>query len=403
MAKVLISFLGTGSLEDKASRKYTKVKYKIENISYETSFVSQAIAKHFKTDKKIILGTAKSMWEEYYQQFHSGNSGYDEELAIELYEYAENSNSKTDNFSIFERLNEKLSDSTAIILKYGLNDEELRYNMTRIFEIEDLLNDGDELYVDITHGFRSFPVFANQIIFYLKEISRKNIKIDSLFYGNLEVSGELGYAPVTNISLTLELNDWLIAASVFKDSANSEKLVRLIGQNSKKNSIILDDFSNAIRLNYAHSIRKEISNLNALHVSDYSGPEKLILESVINDFTERFVETDSTFIFQYKLAKWYLERKFYSSAALLITESIVSYLVEIFYGIDKVFEKTSRVEILRDKNCKIIYRDVFKTHSNVARIRNNIAHNRDRDEDLPKTDIKELKDLFPLVKKHLEI
>lgn len=61
MAKILISALGAG----KSNREYPTTKYKIDELIYEESFIGNALTKHFKIDKNIVIGTKNHFGKSY--------------------------------------------------------------------------------------------------------------------------------------------------------------------------------------------------------------------------------------------------------------------------------------------------------------------------------------------------
>ena len=81
MAKVLISFIGTGplvskggSIEEKSAREYRTASYHLgeENLG-EYSFMAAALCESQQIDKVILIGTVHSMWEEVYRYFQEKN------------------------------------------------------------------------------------------------------------------------------------------------------------------------------------------------------------------------------------------------------------------------------------------------------------------------------------------
>ena len=159
--KVLISFLGTGSFEDKSKREYRTAKYRIDDKEYVRSFVADALTEHYEINTIIMIGTVKSMWEELYLKFcEKNNIQPDEEYYTELGIISENANSKSAlELPQKEKIEKALGkESQVVLIKYGLNEEEVNYNIATILGVEKYLKNGDEVYVDITHSFRSLPL-----------------------------------------------------------------------------------------------------------------------------------------------------------------------------------------------------------------------------------------------------
>ncbi|MBE9238776.1 hypothetical protein IQ227_22840 [Anabaena aphanizomenioides LEGE 00250] len=145
MAKILISPIGTGSKDRKSQeRKYTPAKYKIGNEQpYESTFMASVLYKHFQLDGIIFIGTVKSMWEEVYSFFCEENKiqrddDYWLNLAIQIEEQLKYDSNLDDlDLSPIEKvLGER---SKCILIKYGLDQNELWENFDRIFKIVELL------------------------------------------------------------------------------------------------------------------------------------------------------------------------------------------------------------------------------------------------------------------------
>ena len=156
-SKVLISFLGAGN----ESRRYRDAHYRLgergEHDLGEHKFIASALNGYYHFDKMLLIGTVGSMWEEVYSEFadpsipdkkticdeifdHCIGSGYD--APLELPHRAD----------IERALGEG---SRAVLIRYGLNEAELRENIGIILGLQQCLDDGDELIVDVTHSFRS--------------------------------------------------------------------------------------------------------------------------------------------------------------------------------------------------------------------------------------------------------
>ena len=99
--------------------------------------------------------------------------------------------------------------------------------MRRNFEsIFDIINDGDEVYVDVTHSFRSIPFIIMSVLNYAKFI--KNIDIRGIYYGAFEAKNADNITPIFNLSLFNQLTDWTIGAEKFLDTGDGKKLSNMI-------------------------------------------------------------------------------------------------------------------------------------------------------------------------------
>ena len=178
--KVLISFLGIGPFtKGENVREYRKTLYKFEDFKKETSFIASAIAEKETINTYILLGTMKSMWEAVYEHFSNNKKNFEEDYYWKLAKQTDDANFESKpNSKLFSKLENILGNNSKIIpLFYGLNKNELDYNLKQILGLEEHLKDGDEIYIDITHSFRSLPVFITTALFYLNDVSDKDIKI----------------------------------------------------------------------------------------------------------------------------------------------------------------------------------------------------------------------------------
>src|SRR5699024_3090530 len=122
---------GTGALNKKgtkSTREYRTAKYSINGkFVGESSFVTSILVDNFQIDQLILVGTAKSMWEEVYGYFCKKN-GIDTDLEYysQLGDKTENANYQTPLNEIdLSQLQEALGEgSEALIIPYGLTREE---------------------------------------------------------------------------------------------------------------------------------------------------------------------------------------------------------------------------------------------------------------------------------------
>lgn len=343
--KVLISFLGTGSLEDRNKREYRTANYHIDDKEYERSFVADALTEHYGINTIIMIGTVKSMWEELYLKFcEKNNIKPDEEYYTELGIICENANSKSVlELPQKEKIEEVLGNGSQIVLiKYGLNEEEVNYNIATILDVEKYLKNGDEVYVDITHSFRSLPLLLMNTLIYLQNVSKKNIKINYISYGMLEARYELGYVPVVNMNKLLEVNEWISGAYSFSEFGNAYKIAKLLGTIDRDASRRLQDFSNAKNLNNMRALQTSVDRLRGMKLENLPPIAKMTITPVVKDFIHAIGNFKSTSEFQYKLAKWHRDKHNYYAAYLTLVEAIVTYGCEICR-----FNDTSKIE--RDK------------------------------------------------------
>jgi CRISPR-associated Csx2 family protein len=388
MSKVLISFLGTGPFEEKgATRVYREANYLLDGKEYVTTFISAALFRHFDCDKRIIIGTCKSMWEEYYRYFSEENGNFDENFYWKLAEFTDKAGPQSNEFPLLDELENRLKNPKIIILKYGLNDEELLFNLTKILEIDDYIESGDELILDITHGFRSFPLFAQQIVLYLKHVSSKEITIKGFYYAMLDAIRDLGYAPVVDMNIAQHLNDWIIAASNFINKSDGSQLVGLLEDSDRNLSNLVDNFSKALNINYSHEIKNQYERITKYDFSELPPLEKLMAEKAFGEFKKNFNLNKKHSLYQLDLAKWYCSKNLYGVSYLTLTEAIITFVAE------KISPSKALEEDIRNSAKKTIhknYPELGKLYKVVNKIRKNVAHMLEHRNDTYLNDIQNL-------------
>ena len=98
----------------------------------------------------------------------------------------------------------------------GNNEKEIWQIFERIFEV---IEEGDELYFDLTHGFRYLPMLILVLGNYSKFL--KKISVGGITYGNYESRNrETNEAPIIDLLPLSELQDWTSSAVAYLTSGN---------------------------------------------------------------------------------------------------------------------------------------------------------------------------------------
>ena len=396
MSRVLIAGIGGG--KNKETGTYRVANYKIEDKVYEKrSFITSALEEHYQIDKTIFIGTTGSMWDNLYEYYcNRYNKEYDENYHLELMGVIDNATMDTDIYSLnLAKFNETFKDKIlAIVTKYGMNELEIFENFNLIIQLQNELKDGDEVYLDITHSFRSNAFWMFLVMNYLTDVEDKKITVKAITYGMLEAQKE-GVAPVVDLNAFYKILQWIKGANNFKNYGNSY----LIEQNieNEKLSKKLRNFSDALNMNYIASLRQSINSLKKLEedIESLEGPAKLIIPKVIKDFMNRFATEEKDYLFQAELAKWHFEQKRYAMAYININESIIGFIMDaldlpLLTGDKKKDENklakdwlnmiVSRHEVNKiypnfkvDRDNQELY-EYIKIFEHSRRVRNEIAH-----------------------------
>lgn len=399
MSKVLISFVGNGRPKkdqpDKSKREYESAKYRFNDSDkiFETTFVSDAIVRHYEIKQIILIGTARSMWEEVYRVFGE-RKGLDmntepySTIWSELGDFGPKQTHKSDaTIPHKQDVEEMIGNGSHIeIVKYGLNKEELQENTSKILSLESLLNNGDELYIDITHSFRSLPIYTINLLIYLENVSAKKLKISRILYGMFEAGREFdGVTPVVDITEIMTLNRWLMGAYAFKNFGQGYQIAELVSNDnvSKK----LKSFSDSINLNYTSYIKSSFNQLQSA-VNQCEEPLAVkILQPMIMDYNKKLGSSDNNTVSlrQYKLSVWHYNNKNYALSTICLVESIISFVCErVNYRVNN-YNDRENAKIILGKDGKLENKEILKSmvndlsrlikiYDDAKDIRNNGAH-----------------------------
>ncbi len=395
MAKILISSLGTGNKKEGA---YQKAIYSIDKKQYQTSFIADALFRHLEIDKIFLVGTNKSIWDEAYTVF----GGEDIEYQENLYEKQEKKQVTVNSLKCFDSL--LPIGSKSFILDYGMNEDELWNNFEKFLTIAEYIENGDELYLDITHSFRSLSLMSFVMVQFASSISDKNFKIHGVYYGMFEISHENeGITPIVDIKILLEIQEWIKAIDAIKKYSDFDPLVRLL----EEEDIEKDVNRTFIQLN--NSI--EMANLAALHQFMQSASKKInaiknsnnkIIQLLAPEVLKLIDELNKEKLsdFQYTLSKWFYRNKNYSQSYLALFEAVITKTCELKEPKLDVYNKDvrdaikGRIDYPYNKQFLENKGKDLENLDSISSIRHNIAHQLIDRKDKVNQDITKLKDFI---------
>lgn len=400
VAKILISALGTGRLEKNnvAAREYTKTVYRFHDSveEYKTSFIAAALSKHFMVDKVYLVGTSKSMWEEVYSYFTNAcEQALDTDYWVELGDRiaACKRGEAVINEHDLEQVNESIDGylkylresasggSRCFILDYGTNEKELWSNFNVFMQIVENLRENDEIYLDITHAFRSIPFFVYLMMDLITIMeAKKNIRIVGLFYGMLDATSEFGYTPIVDLSPLYNITLWARGAYNFINFGNGYLLADLVQDEEIAGKI--RNISDLVNINYVNDFKKEIDSLNySLRKTSSSELVVKYMQPYLQSFIDRFKGLNTSGQLQFALAQWYFDNYRFAHGYICLAESVVTRILEIYrernHNISWSNANRERVKDLIVKletSSRPKYNMLFTVYDPIRRIRNTIAH-----------------------------
>ena len=234
----------------------------------------------------------------------------------------------------------------------GNNEEEIWKIFERIFRE---INDDDELYFDLTHGFRYLPMLILVLGNYSKFL--KKVTIKSITYGNYESRNkETEEAPIIDLTPLSILQDWTSASASFIEGGNVKRLSKLCNESTKP--IMRDEvqrnanpevktLDNFIKI--LESVVAEIRGCRGISILESRKIAQLLtlsnqLESTIippmNPILNKIKESFSKFHPRsdirngYMAAQWCYDNELYQQSITILQENMISHVCEI-ESIDK--------------------------------------------------------------------
>lgn len=295
--KVFLSFLGIGPKDG-----YNKVVYSINGQKLsETHFVQAAEIEYHGQDffDKIIIACTKTSKDKYFKQLSDALNENAEEIEI-----SENLDPAS-QWEGFEK----------IIGKFLPNDE---------------------LYLDLTHGFRSVPIMFSIAVNFLQQI--KNIELKAAYYGAHDQGNR-----IIDFKDFFALNLWADAVSRLVENADAKKLAAVASGNE---SFQIADLNDDKMIESFNKLTDSIRNVDVNNISGIasdaikmvkekqaaaSETEKLLLDMVIEKFSLLSTEEplsgqydEEYFRVQIEIIKVLIEHKLFMQAFTAMRECVGS-------------------------------------------------------------------------------
>ncbi len=363
---IALSFLGVGN--------YEETEYKYQQQIIKTKYFPYAVSQFVKLDKLFVIMTKKA--------------------------------EKTHAASL-----KNICDFESIKIPDGKSEEEFWIIFDKITEV---INEGDEIVFDITHGFRSQPFIVIVLLLYLKAL--KNIKIKNILYGAFEAKDKNNITPVFELKPFIDLIDWSNAVHEFIENGNMKYFNSLLS-NIHKNSHInklrepskelkgagenlskLTDAFSTMRLDEifinSFNFSKRIERLQTDLINN---PQAKPFGNLINKISEQFsliteaendVFSEKGIEAQKSILQWYIDTGKYQKAITLAREYIVTkHLIEINNILDdkKLLDKNNRASaeqelgsllnsIKKRRKLSAREKDFAEVWSKITDSRNDINH-----------------------------
>jgi CRISPR-associated Csx2 family protein len=214
--KVFISFLGTSNYK---AIRYVEYAEEVDVVS-PLRFVQEALLNRLQSiltvnDQIYIFCTngALANWED----------GEHENQQSKEMEWHEGLKSRIEKLHL-----------PCLVETVPIPDGQSQDELWQIYQVVfDLLREGDQVYFDITHGFRSLPMLNTVLIDYAKLL--KGIEVKAIYYGAFEArekNNGVDYAPIWNLYVFNELQEWTTGASQLLTAGDAKSLSRILHRNN---------------------------------------------------------------------------------------------------------------------------------------------------------------------------
>ena len=296
-----LCFLGTGPQGGKYSET-SYVKHDDKTQFCKTDLFPEAVNQLYCPDKIIVFVTPQVKEGEYLCQLKEKLG--DKLEPVDLLDILDRGNSEADMWKIFD--------------VYQRSVEE-----------------GDEIILDITHGFRSLPMLAFPVVAYLRQV--KKVALKHILYAPFDARPESeGKATqIFDLKPFVTLLDWMNAVNVFQCTGDAHPIAQLPDV-PKNFSDSLRTLSANLLTNCTLRAQEAAFRFNKLSVtSPRSGtpikdPIQKLIEELQHEHRNMALENpqakpNESLTKQCQQIKWYVEHRHYLQAVTLIREWLISW------------------------------------------------------------------------------
>ena len=372
--RILILSLGTGSgLKDKnmypsdtifhssGASVYRQTTYQFDGSEekVQSAFVAEPLIRRCDPEYVIVIGSIRSSWSNFYRNFAGENKDY--EIYKRLYDLETQNDGKNtllDKLEEYRQQIEMVYDRLlfpdrkvkVILMQYGINEGEIQHNYECLKVLEDIFQVGEHYDVsfDITHSFRSMPIYNLVVLNYLKHVSDYQVTIEHVYYGNIEVCSENNdISPIVDYQEMIHLMELTNGVSEYRSTGNASTLIEQIPEEGIELIDALKKFDWMTQLNDYQGIVEGLGRLLRIVHQDKPDDRKLasIYHMIDESFHQQFrrigfnenmiymdLENNPQYMadFQYFISCWYYEQKRYGIALATALEAVRSSFVPFY-------------------------------------------------------------------------
>ena len=389
--KVFISVLGASFYENsRYGRSDTKF------VSSETRFVQQATLEYLKADRwsendaAYILVTNKAKtenWDKTITRRKHHTRGEEDYMGLE---------------KVIEDMHLPFS-TIPLPIKDGNSEDEMWSIFQKLYEN---LQEGDQLYFDLTHSFRYIPMLVLVLGNYAKFL--KHTTVCSITYGNYEVGRlrEDKISPIIDLLPLTMLQDWTFAAADLIRNGNIQRLQELTKENALPPMLRARGRRNIERATVEQPLSRYVEELGNMltdmklclgpnilngqsvkaindqyenvtnHYSDLVAPIRPIIDTIQDTFKtfKTTTEIDPVEIQNgYEAARWCYEHQLYQQAFTILDENITTqFCMLLETDTEEYEERKASNALLRHRNYQ---EDDWKSEKITDNVRQKVQRN----------------------------
>lgn len=332
----------------------------VKNKKIESEFVAEPLIFAEKPDQVIIIGTVRSCWSGFYNKFADEDKncfenfwtladmeqkyGIDTEME-ELKEKAETIERIFNEDGVLNSIVENSIKIHIFLIRYGLNDAELQENYTIISSMQNYFVKGVHYKIsfDITHSFRSLPIYNLVILFFIKYVTQYDVEISHVFYGNLDVRRETEKAYIIDLKDLIHVLELTNGVGEFRDTGNAVALLKEVKDTELRTT--LEEFDWATQINDYDRILESLGQLyQAIGTAGGGGTRYTDLNEMLGSvLSNEFISEEGLSVLkdiqthpenlgelQLRICKWYQHQNRYGLAIATALEALRSFLVPIY-------------------------------------------------------------------------
>lgn len=306
----LISFLGKGRADPQTG-------YRTASYRFDTRFIrcvpyfGLALTEYLKPQKLILVGTAGSMWDVFFEQ-----QGELDEALIDA--VAKESVSAELLAHHQELLTEKLGVPVeCLLIPYARETAE---QAAILGHLSDVVGAREKIAIDVTHGFRHLPMLALVAARYLTHVA--GVEIEDIYYGALEMTPPNGETPVLRLGGMLTMLDWIEALANYDKDGDYGVFAPLLEQDGMERADELKQAAFYERSSNPVKAREKLTGIDRV-LADHDAPMSALFKEELRNRIAWY-RGATRHDWELALADAYLERRDFVRAAIYLFEAAVT-------------------------------------------------------------------------------